>query len=561
MTGNKIKAAFLLLILTSFIFGTYTNVFAKDPEFTLDIDNLNLQTGTSTNMVLSIVNAKGAKLSEIKGIENFDVMSTNQSTSTQIINGDITFQNNINYVIMPKKEGQFTLQGIVEYKGKTYATNELTLNVTKTANSQQEAVSDLFITTNVSSTDIYLGQKVAMTYDLYSRYNIDIANSGFKDNIEVDGFMMSDVPQDNLKAEYVYLEGKKYAKYEIRQSYLTPIKTGTFTIPEGNYQANVITDDFWGFSRGEPKYLKTESKQLTVKALPGNQPSDFSGLVGKLELKSEYSRTELNYGDSLTLKVTASGSCDLSVLEKITKKGIPGFTVYETGKDVKESIVDGKYSSQKVYEIILVPEKNGELKIDPINISYFDTESGTYKQADIPGTTIKVLGDAPQVQTQAQDQNSGNGVMEKITISQVSYTPKSDGYLTIQLKKNHLFIALIVFIILALLTVLAIFLLKYLKRRDKNLNAMYNQLNRAKDKNEIYSILNNMLKHKFNLSLKANSKDTIKAKLMQYQLADPVLDVMDYMENNQNQAEKSETFLKNKVKEIFKILSKTKNKQ
>lgn len=560
MTGNKLKAAFLLLILTSFIFGTYTNVFAKDPEFQLDIDNLNLQTGASTNMVLSIINAKGAKLSEIKGIENFDVMSTNQSTSTQIINGDVSSQNNINYVIMPKNEGQFTLQGIVEYRGKTYQTNELKINVTKTANAQQEAVSDLFIKANISSTDIYLGQKVVMSYELYSRYNIDLANSGFKTNIEVDGFMMSDVPQDKLKAEYVYLEGKKYAKYELKQSYLTPIKAGTFTIPENNFQANVITDDFFGFSQGEPKYLKTEAKKLTVKALPGNQPSDFSGLVGKLNLKAEYSRKELTYGDSLTLKVTASGSCDLSILDKITKKGVPGFTVYETGKDVSESIVDGKYSAQKVYEIILVPEKNGDVEIDPIYISYFDTESGTYKQAEIPGTTIKVLGDAPQVQTQAQGQNNGNAVTQKVTIDQISYTPKSDGYLTIQLKKDHLFITLIIFIILALLIVLAIFLLKYLKKPDKNLKAMFNQLNKASDKNEIYSILNNMIKYSFNLSLKASSKDTIKTKLAQYQLANPILEVMDYMENNQNQAGNGETYLKDKIKEIYKTLNKIQSK-
>ena len=145
----------------------------------------------------------------------------------------------------------------------------------------------------------------------------------------------------------------------MRQIYLSPIKAGTYTIPEYNFQANISTGRGF-FSSSEPKYFKTEAKQLTVKTLPENKPSDFSGLVGTLNLQSEYSRQEVPYGDSLTLKVTASGNCDLSALDKIAKNGIPDFTVYETAKDTQESIVDNKYLAQKEFEIILVPE-NGEL--------------------------------------------------------------------------------------------------------------------------------------------------------------------------------------------------------
>ncbi len=552
MTGKKIKICFLLLIMIISVLGTYSNVLAKNPEFRLDIDSLNLQKGAGTTLVLSLVNADGAQVSEIKGLENFEIMSTNQSNSTQIINGDITYQKNISYVIIPKNVGQFKLQGIIKYSGNTYQTNELTVNVSEAKDLPSEEVSDLFIKTVISSDEIYSGQKVVLTYELYSRYNIE--DYGFRENIEIDGFILNDVPQDKLKAEYVYLDGNKYVKYEVRQIYLSPIKEGTFNIPEYNFQVNVTTGGGF-FSSSEAKYLKTEEKQLTVKPLPENKPSDFSGIVGTLNLESEYSRQEVPYGDSLTLKVTASGNCDLSVLDKISKDGISDFTVYETAKDLQESIVDNQYSARKEYEIILVPEKNGEVKINPFYISYFDTASGSYKKAEIPGTTITVTGEAPQVQAQAQTQNSGSSVSQKVIIDQVNYNPLNEGYLIIQLKKEHLYVGLIVLAILAILVIAGIFLPKYLKKQDKTLLNMYKQLKSAKDEKEIYSILNNMIKYRFNLSLKASPKDVIKAKLIEYKLDDKVLEIMDYMENGKNQEKKSEAYLKGRVNEIYKVLA------
>ncbi|NLL04824.1 MAG: protein BatD, partial [Clostridiaceae bacterium] len=173
MIGKKNKAAFLFLIIITIFIGSTSKVIAKDPEFLLDIDTLNLQKGKSTNLMLTLKNAQGAKLSQINGLENFDVLSSNQSTSTQIINGDISYQTDIRYIIMPKSTGKFTLEGIVEYKGKAYQTNLLNINVSEAKDLPQEEVSDLFVKTIISDNEVYLGQKVILAYELYSRYNIE----------------------------------------------------------------------------------------------------------------------------------------------------------------------------------------------------------------------------------------------------------------------------------------------------------------------------------------------------------------------------------------------------
>lgn len=554
MTGRKIRnqvlASFIIIILTLFI--ARQPVLADEPQFILSIDDLSLQMGVSTNLVLTMANVQNAKVKSIDGLDDFDVLSSSQSTSTSIVNNKTSFKREINYIIMPKKAGQFTLQANVEYNGKTYQTNELKITVTEAKEDLSGEVSDLFIKTNISSNEVYFGQKVVLTYELYSRYNIE--NFGFLDNVNIDGFMMKDIDQKDLKASYVYIDDKKYVKYEARQIILSPLKTGTFTIPAYNFQANVSTGDFFRSSR--PVYLQTESLELSVKPLPiDNRPLNFSGVVGELNLESRYSRTELNYGDSLTLSVTASGNCNLEVLDDIIRDGIPGFSVYETEKNLEESVVDDQYAARKEFEIILVPEANGEMKIDPITISYFNSESGSYEEVIIPGTTIAVKGDAPQ------SHSNSSGVFsqaETVKVDKISYNTDNTGYLTIQIKKEHLFIGLGVILVLMVLAASYFIIVKHAGKRDKKLQEIYNRLKKAEDLNEMYNLFNSMIKHCFNLSLKSSPKSVIENCLKDSGLSGPVLEIMDYVEDGKYHLEKNNTAFKRKIESVFKQLKKTK---
>ena len=135
MTGNNaaVKYAVTVFTILAVILFAAAGVYADQPEFRIDMDSLNLQSGVSCSLTVSMLNAQDAKVTEIKGLENFDVMSTGQSISTQIVNGKISMTKEIKYIIMPKATGHFTLQGVIEYDGKTYLTNQLEVNVSQGA--------------------------------------------------------------------------------------------------------------------------------------------------------------------------------------------------------------------------------------------------------------------------------------------------------------------------------------------------------------------------------------------------------------------------------------------
>ncbi|HEX3028590.1 MAG TPA: BatD family protein [Clostridia bacterium] len=526
------KTALLLVFITTMLFLPYLNAFAAETQFQLTIDNQNLEMGTSANLVLSMVNADNAKPGDIKGLDNFDVLSSNPTYSTQVINGNATSQTDINYTIMPKKTGDFTLEGSIKYEGKTYKTNKLTIKVVQAAKADETSgeKKDIFVKTHTSDQKIYFGQKVALTYELYTRYNIDGCN--FTDKVSFNGFISKEVSQNKLSSNIVNIGGTQYAKYEIKKVFLSSVKPGEYSIPAYNLQVSVNTDNSF-FGNTQTVYVQTEPIKLIVMPLPQkNKPADFSGIVGKLNVEAQYDKQKINAGDSLTLHVKASGNCNLDDLTKIVKKGVPGFTVYETEKKFEENLDNNQYTAQKEFDVILVPEKSGDIKIAPISIPYFNPQSGNYEEAEIPGADITVNGKLQQGSTLGTQTDLP---IETVKINQVSYNTENSGkYITLKFKKSGLYLIGAVLIILAALGVLLVWILKLSNKQDKKLKEMLRELEKTDDKRDLYNLFNEMIKYSLNISLKASSRETIASQLAACGLTEPVLEIVDLMENGKD---------------------------
>lgn len=525
---------------------------AQDAEFRLDTDTLNLQKGVSCNLVVSLVNAQDAQIISIDGLEDFSVLSQSQSTSTSIVNNVATYQVDMYYTIMPEVTGQFTLKANINYDGRDYETNSLQVTVTESSDDGNKSVPDLFVETVISHEEAYLGEKIVVTYKLYSRGSVD--GFGFTDYTAIDGVIAKDTPTDRLKSESVYIDGDRYTMYEVKQLIIDPMKSGAYTIPSFNLQVNVLTDSSIGGILGgllqsaTPEYLQTEEKELLVKPLPSEgKPENFSGIVGDLTLNSDNSRDEVNYGDSLALQINLSGNCNLDGVKNIIGSGVPEFTVYETQKNTVESVENNQYYTQKTFETILIPERTGVLDVPPVSLSYFNPVTGKYETAEIPGATINVLGEMPL--SNAND-SSQFGSTETVFINQVNYADVSDGYYSIQIQKELVYAILIGIIIFLILSAGLLWIVFNRKKRNPELKSLYRQLMGAKDINEIYNLFNAMIKHCYKVNLKASSRNMIHSNLPD-DLAAQVTELMDYIESAEDHDEKDLMYVKDKIKGIY----------
>jgi len=554
MAGKKRNGIILglALCLCMTIFSHVSALANQEPAFRMDMDSLNLQLGVSGNIVISLINAQGAESLMIDGIEDFDIVSQSQSTSSSIVNGETTHRLDLHYTVMPKTVGQFTLKAYILYNGQYHETNELPVTVSEGSDGGAESARNLFIQTVMSHTEAFEGEKVVVTYELYSRYNID--NFGFTEPIVIDGVLVKEIANNQFNAEYVYIDGKRYVMYEVRQLIIDPIRPGVYTIPSFNFQVNVITDGRGFFRSTTPMFLQTEDKELTIKPLPSiGRPPEFSDIVGELRLDGNYSRVEMNYGESFILNVTASGNCNFDGLRNIINMDIPGVSVFETLRNMTESVENNQYHVQKSFEAIMIPERTGVLDIAPISISYFNPVTEKYEIAEIPGATIEVFGDMPH-----PSGNIGNmvGAMETLIINQVNYSHENDGYFTLQVKKEWAYGILIGFAALLVISVVLFKVVSNSKKQDHTLKTLFRQLIAANDTNEIYNLFNAMIKHCYKLSLKASSQSMIRSQLPDAGLAEQIADVMSYMEvaKTHEQNQKGHIYLKDKINSIYRML-------
>jgi len=578
---SRIAAAVFLIIflIASFVPPAFA---ATETSFQLEIDSLNLRKGVSVNLIVSMKNAQGAKVLGVDGLENFSALSQSSSTSINISGRNTVYQEDIRYTIIPESTGQFTLKANIRYNGDTYETNTLQVNVSDSAPDEDTAESDLFIKTTLSKAEAYLGEKLIVTYELYSRYNIE--NFGFTDYTSIDGMIVKDAQTDQPMAEYMYVNGVRYAKYTVKQLILDPIKTGSYVIPAFNAQVNVIVDagpggvfdkgfggglgGFGGFfNRTQAVYLRTEEKSITVKPLPTRgRPADFSGIVGDLSVDSGFSRVVLDYGDSLSLRVKASGNCNLDGVRKLFNEEIPGFTIYETQKNLAESVINNQYFAEKEFEAILVPDRTGKIELAPLPISYFNPVSGKYEEASIPGAVIEVLGEMPAsaLASAGSGGSAGGGGsagaggsaadIKTTRISQIQYAASDSDYLVLRLSRQSILRASIAGGAFLCLVFTGVGLALSRKKQDNTLKTLYKQIMASPDANEIFNLFNAMIKHKYKLSLKASSLVTIQSGLHDAGIAMSVTEILDYMET----PEKSPARLKEKIKQVYSAMKRAK---
>lgn len=533
-------------------------VLAEEPQFKLDIGNTKLQPGVSTQLLLTVKNAKGAGKPKIKGLDNFEVLSQGSTTQTQIVNFKTTHLKKYHYQIMLEKTGTFSLQGIVEYQGREYKTNQLTVEVKERNMEDKQDRGSLFIETKLEKEKVYFGEQVVLHYNLFSRYRVQ--DYGFRENPNFDNFIAKKIKEE-LKADYARIAGKKYIKYEVAKVILTPTKTGELKVPSFNFQVNISSDDF--FNSVQAKYLQTQQQKIKVISLPEKgQPTDFSGLVGQLELKAKSSAEKVKYGDSVSWQVTAEGTCNLDNLNQLIKANKENYEIYETAKDSDNQLQNGQYYSKKDFEIIIVPQKGGTLKFPEIKIPYFNPQTESYEYATLKGQEIEVTGgpqkDSSTEQSAADDSTKSNNKeeLETVEVRQINVQEeKTDDYYTLKIKKSYVKWSLVILTFFILLMIMVLIVKKYLSQKDDRLKQIYEQIQKADSDNELYNCLNQLIKTKYGVSLKADSRQIIKENISDEQVIQDVILVLDYIERKRYSFEREELNLKEKINDIHEHLS------
>ena len=365
----------------------------------LKLDRSQTQLVDSVQLTVTVSGSRDSDSTpDIRGLEKFDVRSGGTSSRIEFINGKISSGVDYTYFIQPQKIGSFQIgPARVLINGKLYASNSAKLQVVKAAGGQSTDPSPIFLTAELSDDTVYVEEQTIYILKLYLRRNVRNINLNLP---EMENLIFKQISKP---VEYrSTLRGQNYQVIEVRYA-VVPSKAGTYAVDPAKMNMTVLQsrrsstrgffdDPFASFSSGRPLSVASKLVQLTVRPLPQKgKPFDFSGLIGKFQMRSTLEPGALKTGESATLTVSVSGQGNVNRIPDLKIPELSHIKIY-TDKPVLESTQDSEGTKgSKTMKWALVPEIDGRLEVPPVAVSFFDTANHRYKILKSPRYTLSVL--------------------------------------------------------------------------------------------------------------------------------------------------------------------------
>jgi hypothetical protein len=340
--------------------------------------------------------------------EGFRVVAgPSQSVSQSWINGKVSFEKSYSYYLLPQQKGNLIIkQATIEYNGQIYKTSPIRITVT---NAVQEARNpddapqvssddNLYLVAEVSKTNPYVNEPITVVYKLYVSYNIGVSNWRELEKPKYNDFWSQNIDIKQLTVEQGMFKGQKYQYLVLRKSVLYPQKSGKLVVEpltlDIDVQLPTNRRDMFGrvVVANDNKRVSAGSKVINVKPLPeAGKPADFSGAVGKFDFRVIPSKTNLKSGESidLILAVTGKGNMKLFTLPKPV---VPNsLEMYDPVHSEKVNTNLMGMSGKIADSYTIIPQFKGSYPIKPIQFSYFDVGTSSYKTIESPEVLINVM--------------------------------------------------------------------------------------------------------------------------------------------------------------------------
>jgi hypothetical protein len=383
------------------------STFAQDVQLTASVNRNPVGENDQVIYTLEVSGStSGFPEPKLPDFADFRILGgPNVSTSVQIINGSMSSNKSYSVMLLPRKVGTFTIPAVsITHKGKTYQSNPIKITVSRqssqpaqqsgSSRKEEEITSsnDLYIKAISSRRTVYVNDQINVSFKVYFR--VPIRNPDFIKLPETVGFWVEDyeIPQ-NIPVTQEVVNGVQYSVAEVKKMALFPTKTGQLTLTAMQLAVNVVErrrrrdpfsafDSFFDdpFGRTVRKVIATNPLTFNVKPLPETgKPANFSGLVGNFRLQVDLDKTNVKANEALSYRVRLTGSGNLKSFNDIPVGFPASFEVYEP--KIKDDInrSGSNLASTRELEYVLIPRTSGQYRIKPLEISFFNPNSRSYK--------------------------------------------------------------------------------------------------------------------------------------------------------------------------------------
>lgn len=354
-------------------------------------------------------------------LTDFIVGRTSVNSQTSMVNFNTTRTTTWNTVLIPRQSGEIV---IPRFEIDGVKTQAIKLNVLAADKSVTSAQQDLFITTQVSATELYVQQQITLTVKLHFAAEL---KRGSLTEPTLTGANILQIGKD--KESENIINGKRYRIIE-RIYAISPQKSGDVILKSPIFSGEIMMpstrrSNFLSFADTKPVSVIGDDIALTIKAIPAEitgawLPSELLAL--HQEWQPEPSKFKVGEPITRTITLTAAGLSE-EQLPEITMEVPQGLKVYPDQPELHTGLNNERLVSQKVINFAIVASQAGEYQLPEITIPWWNTVTNKAELAKIPGQKISVLPNTDIIPVTTQQPPSVNlenptapKVIEKIVI-------------------------------------------------------------------------------------------------------------------------------------------------
>lgn len=369
----------LLLIPTS---QTFAAVVAE-------IDRQSIGFGETVQLVVrSDQRLQGVSPDTQKLDNDFDILSTSQSTRQSIINGRREISSEWLYTLAPKREGRLIVPSI-SLAGER--TQPLVINVGPA--SQTSADAAVFLKADLDKTQVYVQQQVLLTLRVY--HAVALGRGANLSEPSIPDAIVKKLQDSEYQTR---IDGREYRVFE--QTFaIFPQRSGTLEIPPSILTATIPTRrssrqllDPFG-NNGQTIRLLTEGKTLDILPQDERYTGEHWLPANKVSILDDWNGadTTVQLGDSLTRTVTVMADGLLGAqLPPLALPEIAGLKIYPDQAIVSDGEGD-KIMGSSTQSYAIIATLPGQYTLPEQTLQWWDSQAKQTRTATLPAQVLTVL--------------------------------------------------------------------------------------------------------------------------------------------------------------------------
>ena len=193
---------------------------------------------------------------------------------------------------------------------------------------------------------------------------------------------------DQVTPDVVEVDGTRFYRYPVLHTVLVPLKAGRIEVPAVSAAVGVRS---WSvFDPGQMVERATPVQVVEVAERPP-APDGFTGAVGELGYRAELEPLEIDFGESAVLTVTLEGRGNLPLVEAPPRfPACEGCDIYPPEETSRVTVDAGGIRGERSWQVTVVPDRWGELALEPVTFAVFDPRAGRYRSQTIGPLALTV---------------------------------------------------------------------------------------------------------------------------------------------------------------------------